>query len=380
MMERLGVKSMRFLLLIPQMGAGGAEKVLSLIATHMAQRHEVVLATLEPSGSRSFYVLPPAIEQVQLDALSGGPLHRRAWGIVKRLILIRRLLRRRPDVVLSFTSTLNATVILAAAGLRTAVVVSERNDPVAYRLTRIADLARRWTYPRARRVVVQTEVIADHFSKSGVRRISIIPNPVFAARRQARPGMPGPDGRFRVIAVGRLDPQKGFDLLIAAFARVAPALQDWDLVIFGEGAELPSLEAMIAERGLGDRVRLLGVSGEIDRELARSHLMAFPSRFEGFPNALAEAMAAGLPAIGFRGVSGVEELIEHGRTGLVTSMDGTALADALEALMADPRRRELYGQAARLRSATWNPQSILSRWEDLLLAAASPSVHTVNPG
>ena len=192
--------------------------------------------------------------------------------------------------------------------------------------------------------------------------------------------MPGPDGRFRVIAVGRLDPQKGFDLLIAAFARVAPALQDWDLVIFGEGAELPSLEAMIAERGLGDRVRLLGVSGEIDRELARSHLMAFPSRFEGFPNALAEAMAAGLPAIGFRGVSGVEELIEHGRTGLVTSMDGTALADALEALMADPRRRELYGQAARLRSATWNPQSILSRWEDLLLAAASPSVHTVNPG
>ena len=200
-------------------------------------------------------------------------------------------------------------------------------------------------------------------------RIAVLPNAVMPAAVYAEPARPAPDGRLRLVAVGRLAHQKGFDRLIAAFAAVAREFPGWDLVIYGEGALRPKLEQQAAQLGLPERVRLPGLCRDIPAALAESHLFALPSRYEGFPNALGEAAACGLPAIAYADVSGVAELIEPGVSGLTVSAAPDAeasLAAALRTLMGDPARRAELGKAAKTIAARYAPERVLGRWERLL--------------
>jgi glycosyltransferase involved in cell wall biosynthesis len=114
---------------------------------------------------------------------------------------------------------------------------------------------------------------------------------------------------------------------------------------------------------------LPGVVIDVFGELAASHLVAFPSQYEGFPNALAEGLAAGLPAVGQRGVSGVEDLIVDGKTGVLVDPKGgaSAWAMALSALTGDARRRAELGDAARKHVAQWAPSHVLGLWEAALV-------------
>src|SRR5207253_1527539 len=146
--------------------------------------------------------------------------------------------------------------------------------------------------------------------------------------------------------------QKGFDLLIDSFAQLAKHFPNWDVIIFGRGEEYASLQSRIERHGLGGRIGLRAPTDDIAGELSRSHAMAFPSRYEGFPNALAEAMAAGLPAVAFENVSGVEDLIAPGVTGILVQWgDGggetaaavQSLAEGLGRLMASADLRTRIG-------------------------------------
>jgi glycosyltransferase involved in cell wall biosynthesis len=278
--------------------------------------------------------------------------------------------------VLSFMDTMNLTALLACLGMRVGIVVSERLQPDRKRNGRGIDVARRLLYPRADRTVVQTTRVAAYFPRAMQRRISIIGNPIDPAAASAQPGIPGPRGRFRIVSLGRLEYQKGFDLLIDAFARIADENEHWDLVIFGDGQERESLARQAIVQGVAARVYFAGVTREPQRELAASHIMAFPSRFEGFPNALGEALAVGLPTVGCVGVSGVEDLIVDGVTGFLVSPVGgsAAFAAALERLVHDGDLRERMGGAARMHVRRWASEAILPEWEHLLEAIAS---HTI---
>jgi glycosyltransferase involved in cell wall biosynthesis len=174
-----------------------------------------------------------------------------------------------------------------------------------------------------------------------------------------------------MIAVGRYEPQKGFDLLLNAFASIAETHPDWNLAIVGEGPERPNLEAQVRRLRLEARVMLTGVVPDISKELANSQVMACSSRYEGFPNALAEGLAAGLPAVGYKGVSGVEDLIVDGRTGLLVDFnEGAAgLAHALSKLIGDPRRRAAASRAALEHIRQWAPDHIFSLWDEALAEA-----------
>ena len=147
---------------------------------------------------------------------------------------------------------------------------------------------------------------------------------------------------------------------------------EWDLHLFGEGSQRAALADQVAAAGLGTRVRLVGMTSAIQDELASAHLLAFPSRYEGFPNALGEAMRAGLPTIGYDHVSGVEEMIVPGVTGHLLPGDGGAapLAAALDDLMADPAARRRLGDAAQQAGAQWDATIVLKEWECLLLRTA----------
>ncbi len=168
--------------------------------------------------------------------------------------------------------------------------------------------------------------------------------------------------------MGSLLPKKDHGTLIDAFAAVAGEFPNWDLRIVGEGPLRPTLEQRVDQHGLGRRVSLPGTTDEIEAEYLGAQLYVVPSLHEGFGCATAEALAHGLPAVGFADCPGTNELIRHGANGLlVTGGDRVnALADGLRALMRDADLRARLGAAAPATVATFEPTRIYDRWERLL--------------
>jgi glycosyltransferase involved in cell wall biosynthesis len=358
------------------MGAGGAERVMSRIVRFLAERHSVVLLTWEAPDAASFYGLPDCVPYVR-TGLQGGTGVRRLRRISARFPVLRRQVREfNPHVVLSFIDTMNLAAVVACVGTRAGVVVSERVDPARHASGRIVSMARWLLYPLAACTVVQTPRVAAYFPAWLRSKIKVIANPIEPAARQARPADPGNGGRFRIVSLGRLERQKGFDMLVEAFAGLSKRHPLWDLVIFGEGSERKVLAELAGRLGIGDRVFLPGLTRDPELELASSHVMAFPSRYEGFPNALGEAMAVGLPAAAFRGVSGVEELIQDGVSGILVDPGAGAagLERALERLVAAAPLRATMGSAGLASVQQWAPARIMSEWEHVLRVTADGSM------
>ncbi|MEV0387520.1 glycosyltransferase family 4 protein [Nonomuraea sp. NPDC050643] len=175
-----------------------------------------------------------------------------------------------------------------------------------------------------------------------------------------------------VIAVGRLVPQKGFDMLIPAFAAIAAEHPEWRLRIFGTGPSKERLQARIDESGMGGRIRLMGRSNRIHDELAKSSVYALSSRIEGLPMAMIEAMGHALPIVAFDCPTGPGDVLTPGKEGvLVPPRDVDALAEALGRVMADRETRLRMGAAAAETAHSYTPQVVMPLWERLFAALAA---------
>jgi glycosyltransferase involved in cell wall biosynthesis len=357
------------------MAAGGAERVTATLAGAWAEAgHEVHLITLEPL-ERDFYPLHPRIERHALDlaGVSRNILH--AIGATQRRVrTLRRLFRDiRPHVVVGMATTPAVLTVLSASGLGIRVVVEEHIHPPMKPLGRVWELARRWTYGRTARVVVLTSEGLEWLRATIPRATGmVIPNPVAYPAPVTDPVVDPasivPDGRRLLLAVGRLYRQKGFDLLVPAFASLADAHPDWDLVILGDGPERASLEALVVAAGMEGRVRLPGVVGNVAHWYERADLYVMSSRFEGFPMTLTEALASGCPAVSYDCDTGPRDLLSDGVSGLLVRPVGDvqALATGLATLMGDEEtRRRMASQAIGVRER-YSLERILARWDDAL--------------
>lgn len=354
---------------------GGVERMAVTLVNALAARgHDVDLMTWDLAGAETFYPLDSRVSWQRLNM--GDPARKAAPGLrLRRLKAMRGYLQRvSPDVIVAFQEGPFLAVAVSALGLGIPVVAAERNAPHRFehlRAGRYRNLIFQ-SFRLAARVTVQLESYRDCYPAYLRRRVVAIPNPVNPAQSFALPGDQDANPKV-LLSIGRLSYQKNFPVLLKAFAALASEFPDWHLVILGEGEQEASLRALASRLDISDRVELAGACRDVERYYVSSHLFCLPSLWEGFPNALAEALAHGLPAVGFAGCAGVNELIHDGETGRLAPGNGSpeSLIGALRHLMADGKARSRFGAAAVSSMCAYSPEGIFDRWDTFLAGVCS---------
>lgn len=199
----------------------------------------------------------------------------------------------------------------------------------------------------------------------------VIGNVSEPGRKLANPGKE--KKRYKILNVGTICSRKNQELLVKAFHKLAEKYPDWDVEFWGWKISNYgwAVQKYIDLHHLEGRVHLNGVTKEMEKIYAESDIFAYPSRSEGFPLGLIEAMSAGLPAVGLYECHGTNDLIQDGVTGYLTDSSERAFQEGLEKLMSDMELREKMGQAAWEESKKYEPEKIWDQWENLLLKVCS---------
>jgi glycosyltransferase involved in cell wall biosynthesis len=254
------------------------------------------------------------------------------------------------------------------------VIVSERVHPAYNSISRAWKIARRLIYPIADAVTVQTEEGAEWFRRwTWVRRLVVVPN---AVRYSQQAGVEADEATATVsqpfiLAIGRFEKQKGFDLLLDAFHRSGLMQMGWRVTILGTGPERSALEQQATELGIASALTMPGFV-DVAPWLKQADLFVLSSRFEGFPNVLVEAMQMRRACISFACPSGPRDLIENNRNGLlVPAEDVDGLSEALRRLAADPVLRHQLGNEASKVAERFSPAKVYGRWSGLIDAVAA---------
>lgn len=361
----------RLMLVIGSLQGGGAERQLSDMANYWAAGGiDVTLATWSGPESGDFYPLASGVSRIWLDVrVPRRTLPATLTRSVLRVRKLRRVLRDfKPDAVLSFIDVSNIYTIMAARGLGIRVVVAERTHPAINRtVSRPWRVLRRICYPLAHAVVAQTQDAGQWIGRHCRARVTVIPNSL-----RNLPDVRG-EREPLIIAVGRLSEEKGFDLLLRAFARISPDFPGWRISIVGDGAERRALMQLRDELMLTDRVEFVGEVRQVELWMARAGLLVHPSRREGFPNVVLEAMGMGCAVICADCRAGPSELIQDGVNGRLVPVDDVdALGRVMAELIAAPEIRErLGGEASKVREQ-FGQTRIMDRWRACLFPQVSP--------
>jgi glycosyltransferase involved in cell wall biosynthesis len=392
MSERL-----RVMLLLSSLHGGGAERVAAQLLNRCdPAQFDVRMGLLRRAG--------PFLDEADPSRIDASPIgqqwlafegHNSSFYRPDRLLAastlapvnVARMIRaHRPHVVMSFLKGMSLLTWAVLAGFgqdrpiwiaregnnTDAVIDDELSNPLARaavrRLTRAA-------YRRADCFLVNSHEMARGLEQRlqlDHRRVRVIHNPIDAdhIRRLAREPLPSEPSRPFIVAVGRLEHQKGHDLLLRAYA-ASGAARDTDLVLLGRGTQETALRRLAGELGVGEHVKFIGFAANPWSWVARARLFVLPSRWEGFPTAVVETLACGAPALVTACEFGPAEIVEHGRSGwVVPPEDPVALGEAMTRLLSTPELTSAFAAAGPARAALYDADSMISAYGTLFLEQA----------
>ena len=355
---------------------GGMERVLLNKVRYLWEQggNELTIVTTDQGGRPPFYTFPSGVKLVDLDINYTDDLNLPALQRIPSFLKRRRLHRKRltaflmaekADIVVSLYPSESSFIPFIRDGSKKVLELHYnkffRLQYARSGLLGLIDRFRTWEDERIvrrfDRFVVLTQEDAGYWG--ALPNLQVIPNAA----------LPVPETRWspysrRVIAVGRLDYQKGFDRLVKAWALLPSDLRDsWQLEIFGQGEWEVRLQELIRKKGVKESARVNAPTKEIFREYAASSFLVMSSHYEGFPMVLLEAMACGLPGVCFTFPCGPKDVIEDGKNGLlVPEGDIPALAGAMERLMRDQALRERMSTAAREIIRTYSEEKVMQQW------------------
>jgi glycosyltransferase involved in cell wall biosynthesis len=371
-------------------GTGGTIRTVFNQANALCADHDVEVASVYRTRTTTAFDLDPRVRLVPLTGLTSGgtypgkpgerkrrpinatrliknPMpHRhdfqfRRWDPIVDLAIIRYLRSAKDGIVVTTRPGLN--LLSARFTPKRAIRIGQDHMNLgSYKPWLRAEIVK--TYPGLDAVTVLTEQDREDWiaALGGTPlRLERIPNGI--------PRWPFPPAELDqkvIIAAGRFGHQKGFDLLIDAFATVSAKHPDWQLDIFGGGDWRDQLNRQIESLGLIGRVRLPGITKQLDKEFLRASMYVLSSRKEGLPMVLLEAMTAGLPPVAFDCPTGPREVISSGKDGLlIPAEDTAALAAGICELIENPQLRRAMGAAAVETSARYSIPVVRAAWEDL---------------
>lgn len=347
---------MRILMVITGMQSGGAERVMATLCNTLSKQHDVRLLVMKQAISD--YELSEKVEFL------GGNIQ--GQRLTKAVTFTKRQMEEwKPDVVLSFVTKANIIALLArmVSAHHVPVVIAERSNP--HSAAKTFKLIRRFLYPMADGCVFQTEQAKAYYNGILKCESVILKNPLnpdFAASPY--------EGvrKKKVVTMGRLYPVKNQQLLIRAFAEIAPQHPEYTLELYGDGPLRQELEELIQSLGMEQRIFLMGRKHSVRDYVQDAEIFVLPSNAEGMPNALLEAMAMGLCCVATDcPIGGPAAIVRNGENGLLLPMnDCPAMAQALDKLMRNPELAERMGREARNISADFEFETVCAQWEAYL--------------
>ncbi|WP_340063258.1 glycosyltransferase family 4 protein [Ascidiimonas aurantiaca] len=347
--------------IISSLRGGGAERVLTLLATHFAesQTYDVTVITINRGEE---YELPSYIKR---QKLSGGIIPNHTIRSFVNLTRYYARKKNRPDVIISFITLTNLIVIPVARLYNINIIATEHNSylrvmPPLF----LSNFTRKYLYRKANFVTVLTSFDLDFYQKYKAP-VVVMPNPC-----TFKPQETYNTQRDKVIlAVGKLDRyhHKGFDNLIPFIAPVLKANPEWTLKIAGSGdTGLKLLKELVEEHELEDQVVFLGFVSNISEIMNQSAVFILSSRFEGLPMVLLEAMSQGMASIAYNCQTGPSDIISDGKTGiLVTDQDAEEMQQKLGELINDEKRIHELGTNALQALENFSIESVAKKYEVL---------------
>ena len=340
---------MKILIFIPTLRAGGAERVASILANNWVETGAEITICLLYNDNVFFKIS----EKVKIVSLTDSFEKVNKISIIFQL---RKLLKRnKPDVIQSFLTEYNILCLISMIGIKTPIYVSDRANPLVYRGLLI-ELLRKLLYVKSKGIIAQTKLAKKElFKKIGHSNIQVIPNPVKI------PSSLKLDRQKIILSVGRLIPEKNQEDLITAFNK-AEISKEWKLQIVGDGPLMNKLMDKVKTEDVKN-VEFVGQSDAVYKYYENASVFLFTSKSEGYPNAVAEAMAFELPVVSYNCNAGPSDLIDNSKSGFLIKVDDIdSLITHIELLANDESLRYKIGKEAGKSIISNNEENISNVW------------------
>ena len=339
------------------------------MASGLAERgHKVAVLTFDRPGGQPYYSLHANIERIELGL---APTNEASNLLItlRRMFVMRGKIRIcSPDVVVGFMHSIFIPLSLSMLGTNFPLVGSEHIIYDHYRHLPLQKFLLLLSSSLITRITCTSTQALLSYPSAIRRKMVVIRNPVPTPTRGRADTFGSAQARKVLLSVGRLEAQKDHSVLVNAFAQIADKVPEWDLRIVGEGTLRAPLEAQILALGLANRVQLPGATRDVWQEYSSAQLFVMPSRYESFGLATAEALALGLPVVGFADCPGTNELVRPGENGVLVTPSGDRAGSLAAALLSLMEGEQLRGRLTAGSKALEEHrlERVLDRWEDIL--------------